>query len=136
MMKKTVFLLLLSFTAAAAFADSVAASPVKTGSCSRYSLSDLDRMSYDCLGVFDSNLDSEVNEQYQRLLKRAEKKDPKLHGLSPAYFKEIRKKWQAYKDVLCDDPTVTTDLKTSADWYIQKCRIEQAQYHLKSLQRF
>lgn len=133
-MKKTVLLLLLPF-ATVACAASAPVSEIEE-LCPASMLNDIETVDYECLGIFDMDFDNKVNKKYQQLLQQAAKKDPDLHGLSPAYFKEIRKKWQAYKDVLCDDPTVTTDLRTPADWYIRKCKIEQSQYHLKSLDRF
>lgn len=134
-MKKTVLLLLLPF-ATAAFAGSAAAKSEKEEVCPRSMLNDVDRIDYDCFRSFEIDLEKEINKKYQQLFDRVAKKDRKLHGLPKSYFLEVRKKWEAYKDVLCDDPTVTTDLKTPADWYMYKCSIEQSQYHLKSLDRF
>lgn len=96
----------------------------------------VDLMSDDCLDISYSQLEKKLNAKYAELLKRAKSHDPKLHGLSQQYFLEIRKKWEVYQEQICSDPTVTTDLRTPADRYIGICRVEQLQYHLKSLERF
>ena len=93
-------------------------------------------MSDDCLSITLGEFEDKLKKKYEELFRRAVAKDRKLHGLSKQYFTSIRSKWEAYRDELCDDPTVTTDLKSPADRIYSLCAIEQTKLHLKSLERF
>ena len=93
-------------------------------------------MSDDCLSITLGKFEDKLNKKYEELFRRAAAKDQKLHGLSKQYFASVRSKWEAYKEELCDDPTVTTDLKTPADRIYSLCAIEQTKLHLKALERF
>ena len=93
-------------------------------------------MSDDCLSITLGEFEDKLKKKYEELFRRAVAKDRKLHGLSKQYFTSVRSKWEAYRDELCDDPTVTTDLKSPADRVFYMCYIEQTQHHLKSLERF
>ena len=99
-------------------------------------LENIEEIDYDCLDILDGRLEKEIDEKYKILYQRVKKKDIALHALPASYFTKVRKTWKAYKDQLCSDPTNDTDLKSVADWYILKCRIEQSQAHLKALKRF
>lgn len=90
----------------------------------------------DCLRLTSREFEGKLNTKYKDLFRRAATKDKKLHGLSKQYFTSVRSKWEAYRDELCDDPTVTTDLKSPADRVFYMCYIEQTQHHLKALERF
>ena len=96
----------------------------------------IDQMDEDCLRLTLLDFEIALNKKYEDLFRRAATKDKKLHGLSKQYFTSVRSKWEAYRDKLCDDPTVTTDLKSPADRVFYMCYIEQTQHHLKSLERF
>ncbi|HFC8511004.1 TPA: lysozyme inhibitor LprI family protein [Neisseria subflava] len=93
-------------------------------------------MSDDCLSITLGEFEDKLKKKYEELFRRAVAKDRKLHGLSKQYFASVRSKWEAYKEELCDDPTVTTDLKTPADRIYSLCAIEQTKLHLKALERF
>ena len=93
-------------------------------------------MSDDCLSITLGEFEDKLKKKYEELFRRAAAKDRKLHGLSKQYFASVRSKWEAYRDELCDDPTVTSDLKSPADRVFYMCYIEQTQHHLKSLERF
>ena len=93
-------------------------------------------MDDDCLRLTSREFEGKLNTKYKDLFRRAVTKDKKLHGLSKQYFTSVRSKWEAYKEELCDDPTVTTDLKTPADRIYSLCAIEQTKLHLKALERF
>ena len=96
----------------------------------------VEEMGDDCLRLTLLDFEIALNKKYEDLFRRAATKDQKLHGMTKQYFTSIRSKWEAYKEELCDDPTVTTDLKTPADRIHTLCAIEQTQLHLKSLERF
>ena len=96
----------------------------------------VDQMDEDCLRLTSREFEGKLNTKYKDLFRRAATKDKKLHGLSKQYFTSVRSKWEAYRDELCDDPTVTTDLKSPADRVFYMCYIEQTQLHLKALERF
>ena len=96
----------------------------------------VDQMDEDCLRLTLLDFEIALNKKYEDLFRRAATKDQKLHGLTKQYLTSIRSKWEAYRDELCDDPTVTTDLKSPADRVFYMCYIEQTQHHLKSLERF
>ena len=96
----------------------------------------VDQMDEDCLRLTLLDFEIALNKKYEDLFRRAATKDQKLHGMTKQYFTSIRSKWEAYKEELCDDPTVTTDLKTPADRIHTLCAIEQTQLHLKALERF
>ena len=96
----------------------------------------IDQMDEDCLRLTSREFEGKLNTKYTDSFRRAATKDKKLHGLSKQYFTSVRSKWEAYRDELCDDPTVTTDLKSPADRVFYMCYIEQTQHHLKSLERF
>ena len=96
----------------------------------------IDQMDEDCLRLTSREFEGKLNTKHKDLFRRAATKDKKLHGLSKQYFTSVRSKWEAYRDELCDDPTVTTDLKSPADRVFYMCYIEQTQHHLKSLERF
>lgn len=96
----------------------------------------VDQMDEDCLEITLLKLENKLEMKYKDLFRRAATKDQKLHGMTKQYFTSIRSKWEAYKEELCDDPTVTTDLKTPADRIHTLCAIEQTQLHLKALERF
>ena len=96
----------------------------------------IDQMDEDCLRLTSREFEGKLNTKYKDLFRRTATKDKKLHGLSKQYFTSVRSKWEAYRDKLCDDPTVTTDLKSPADRVFYMCYIEQTQHHLKSLERF
>ena len=96
----------------------------------------VDQMDEDCLEITLLKLENKLDMKYKDLFRRAVTKDRKLHGLSKQYFASVRSKWEAYKEELCDDPTVTTDLKTPADRIYSLCAIEQTKLHLKALERF
>lgn len=96
----------------------------------------VDQMDEDCLRLTLLDFEIALNKKYEDLFRRAAAKDQKLHGLTKQYFASIRSKWEAYRDELCYDPTVTTDLKTPADRIHTLCAIEQTQLHLKALERF
>ena len=96
----------------------------------------IDQMDEDCLRLTSREFEGKLNTKYKDLFRRAATKDKKLHGLSKQYFTSVRSKWEAYRDELCDDPTVTTDLKSPADRVFYMCYIEQTQLHLKALERF
>ena len=96
----------------------------------------IDQMDEDCLRLTSREFEGKLNTKYKDLFRRAATKDKKLHGLSKQYFTSVRSKWEAYRDELCDDPTVTTDLKSPADRIYSLCAIEQTKLHLKSLERF
>ena len=96
----------------------------------------VDQMDEDCLRLTSREFEGKLNTKYKDLFRRAATKDKKLHGLSKQYFASVRSKWEAYRDELCDDPTVTTDLKSPADRVFYMCYIEQTQLHLKALERF
>ena len=96
----------------------------------------VDQMDEDCLRPTSREFEGKLNTKYKDLFRRAATKDKKLHGLSKQYFASVRSKWEAYRNELCDDPTVTTDLKLPADRVFYICYIEQIQHHLKSLERF
>ena len=96
----------------------------------------IDQMDEDCLRLTLLDFEIALNKKYEDLFRRAAAKDQKLHGLTKQYFTSVRSKWEAYRDKLCDDPTVTTDLKSPADRVFYMCYIEQTQHHLKSLERF
>ena len=93
-------------------------------------------MSDDCLSITLGEFEDKLKKKYEELFRRAVAKDRKLHGLSKQYFASVRSKWEAYKEELCDDPTVKTDLKTPADRIYSLCAIEQTKHHLKALERF
>ena len=93
-------------------------------------------MDDDCLRLTSREFEGKLNTKYKDLFRRAATKDKKLHGLSKQYFTSVRSKWETYKEELCDDPTVTTDLKSPADRVFYMCYIEQTQHHLKALERF
>ena len=93
-------------------------------------------MSDDCLSITLGEFEDKLKKKYEELFRRAAAKDQKLHGLPKQYFASVRSKWEAYKEELCDDPTVTTDLKTPADRIYSLCAIEQTKLHLKALERF
>ena len=96
----------------------------------------VDQMDEDCLEITLLKLENKLEMKYKDLFRRAATKDQKLHGMTKQYFTSIRSKWEAYKEELCDDPTVTTDLKTPADRIHTLCAIEQTQLHLKASERF
>ena len=96
----------------------------------------VDQMDEDCLEITLLKLENKLEMKYKDLFRRAATKDQKLHGMTKQYFTSIRSKWEAYKEELCDDPTVTTDLKTPADRIYSLCAIEQTKLHLKALERF
>ena len=96
----------------------------------------VDQMDEDCLRLTSREFEGKLNTKYKDLFRRAATKDKKLHGLSKQYFASVRSKWEAYRNELCDDPTVTTDLKLPADRVFYICYIKQIQHHLKSLERF
>ena len=96
----------------------------------------VDQMDEDCLRLTSREFEGKLNTKYKDLFRRADTKDKKLHGLSKQYLASVRSKWEAYKEELCDDPTVTTDLKTPADRIYSLCAIEQTKLHLKALERF
>ena len=96
----------------------------------------VEEMGDDCLRLTLLDFEIALNKKYEDLFRRAATKDQKLHGMTKQYFTSIRSKWEAYKEELCDDPTVTTDLKTPADRIHTLCAIEQTQLHLKALERF
>ena len=96
----------------------------------------VDQMDEDCLRLTSREFEGKLNTKYKDLFRRAATKDKKLHGLSKQYFTSVRSKWEAYKEELCDAPTVTTDLKSPADRVFYMCYIEQTQHHLKALERF
>ena len=96
----------------------------------------VDQMDEDCLEITLLKLENKLDMKYKDLFRRAATKDQKLHGMTKQYFTSIRSKWEAYKEELCDDPTVTTDLKTPADRIYSLCAIEQTKLHLKALERF
>ena len=96
----------------------------------------VDQMDEDCLRLTLLDFEIALDKKYEDLFRRAVAKDRKLHGLSKQYFASVRSKWEAYKEELCDDPTVTTDLKTPADRIYSLCAIEQTKLHLKALERF
>ena len=85
----------------------------------------VDQMDEDCLEITLLKLENKLEMKYKDLFRRAATKDQKLHGMTKQYFTSIRSKWEAYKEELCDDPTVTTDLKTPADRIHTLCAIEQ-----------
>ena len=68
-------------------------------------------MDEDCLGLTLLDFEIALDKKYEDLFRRATAKDQKLHGLTKQYFASIRSKWKAYKEELCSDPTITTDLK-------------------------
>ena len=96
----------------------------------------VEEMGDDCLRLTLLDFEIALNKKYEDLFRRAATKDQKLHGMTKQYFTSIRSKWEAYKEELCDDPTVTTDLKTPADRIYSLCAIEQTKLHLKALERF
>ena len=96
----------------------------------------VDQMDEDCFRLTSREFEGKLNTKYTDLFRRAATKDKKLHGLSKQYFTSVRSKWKAYRDELCDDPTVTTDLKSPADRVFYMCYIEQTQHHLRALERF
>lgn len=104
--------------------------------CPKSMLENIEEVDYDCLDILDMRLEKEIDEEYKLLYQRVKNEDIALHALPASYFTKIRKTWEEYKDQLCSDPTNDTDLKSAADWYILKCRIEQSQAHLKALKRF
>ena len=93
-------------------------------------------MDEDCLEITLLKLENKLDMKYKDLFRRAASKDSKLHGLSKQYFINVRSKWKAYKEELCSDPTITTDLKTHSDKILYLCDVQQTQYHLKALERF
>ena len=96
----------------------------------------VDQMDEDCLEITLLKLENKLGMKYKDLLRRAYTKDSKLRGLSKQYFTSVRSKWKAYKEELCSDPTITTDLKTPSDKILYLCDVQQTQYHLKALERF
>ena len=96
----------------------------------------VDQMDEDCLDITLLKLENKLDMKYKDLFRRAATKDSKLHGLSKQYFTSVRSKWKAYKEELCSDPTITTDLKTPSDKILYLCDVQQTQYHLKALERF
>ena len=96
----------------------------------------IDQMDEDCLRLTLLDFEIALDKKYEDLFRRATAKDQKLHGMTKQYFASIHSKWEAYRDELCDDPTVTADLKSPADRVFYMCYIEQIQHHLKSLERF
>ena len=93
-------------------------------------------MSDDCLSITLGEFEDKLKKKYEELFRRAVTKDRKFHGLTKQYFASIRSKWKAYKEELCSDPTITTDLKTPSDKILYLCDVQQTQYHLKALERF
>ena len=91
-----------------------------------------------CVGAAGSSdkAENKLDMKYKDLFRRAATKDSKLHGLSKQYFINVRSKWKAYKEELCSDPTITTDLKTPSDKILYLCDVQQTQHHLKALERF
>ena len=96
----------------------------------------VDQMDEDCLEITLLKLENKLDMKYKDLFRRAAAKDRKLHGMTKQYFTSIRSKWKAYKEELCSDPTITTDLKTPSDKILYLCDVQQTQYHLKALERF
>ena len=96
----------------------------------------VDQMDEDCLRLTLLDFEITLDKKYEDLFRRATAKDQKLHGLTKQYFTRIRSKWKAYKEELCSDPTITTDLKTPSDKILYLCDVQQTQYHLKALERF
>ncbi|WP_070616044.1 hypothetical protein, partial [Neisseria sp. HMSC070A01] len=96
----------------------------------------VDQMDEDCLRLTLLDFEIALDKKYEDLFRRATAKDQKLHGLTKQYFASIRSKWKAYKEELCSDPTITTDLKTPSDKILYLCDVQQTQYHLKALERF
>ena len=96
----------------------------------------VDQMDEDCLEITLLKLENKLDMKYKDLFRRAAAKDRKLHGMTKQYFTSIRSKWKAYKEELCSDPTITTDLKTSSDKILYLCDVQQTQHHLKALERF
>ena len=96
----------------------------------------VDQMDEDCLRLTLLDFEIALDKKYEDLFRRATAKDQKLHGLTKQYFASIRSKWKAYKEELCSDPTITTDLKTHLDKILYLCDVQQTQYHLKALERF
>ena len=96
----------------------------------------VDQMDEDCLRFTLLDFEIALDKKYEDLFRRATAKDQKLHGLTKQYFASIRSKWKAYKEELCSDPTITTDLKTPSDKILYLCDVQQTQYHLKALERF
>ena len=96
----------------------------------------VDQMDEDCLRLTLLDFEIALDKKYEDLFRRATAKDQKLHGLTKQYFASIRSKWKAYKEELCSDPTITTDLKTPSDKTLYLCDVQQTQHHLKALERF
>ena len=96
----------------------------------------VDQMDEDCLEITLLKLENKLDMKYKDLFRRAAAKDRKLHGMTKQYFTSIRSKWKAYKEELCSDPTITTDLKIPSDKILYLCDVQQTQYHLKALERF
>lgn len=133
-MKKVLFFSVILMGTALCYAQENTAH--KKDVCPKSMLENIEEIDYDCLDILDGRLEKEIDEKYKILYQRVKKKDIALHALAASYFTKVRKTWKAYKDQLCSDPTNDTDLKSVADWYILKCRIEQSQAHLKALKRF
>ena len=96
----------------------------------------VDQMDEDCLEITLLKLENKLDMKYKDLFRRAASKDSKLQWLVQQYFINVRSKWKAYKEELCSDPTITTDLKTPSDKILYLCDVQQTQYHLKALERF
>lgn len=135
-MNKRLFFLIALFVSSAAFAQSNWNSlPKGLYKCSTVKISDYPRnideihkLSDDCLSILDSEYNSILNKKYKNLSVKVR------NNVFKSYLIELRKKHDKYMEVICSDPVSGTDLKSSSDGYIYRCRIQQQHFHFKALE--